>query len=168
MSRFVLQSFLLLCDQICDFTGQQHFFVVAITQTFLDAAFPNYKFIWWLKKKKTCENFRLLSFFRYSCSSIASGFDVKKRPESGTRKWLQMELACFYTACAHCSLWNNCGNNLLWVLPDKNHQCYFISRGIGYILILVWYSQLNQTGNRLLFGFLFSCLLCVLLNIQST
>lgn len=44
--------FLLVCAQICDFTGQQHFFVVAITQTFLDAAFPNYKFIWWLKKKK--------------------------------------------------------------------------------------------------------------------
>lgn len=108
--------FLLVCAQICDFTGQQHFFVVAITQTFLDAAFPNYKFIWWLKKKKRpvkISGFYL--FFRYSCSSIASGFDVKKRPESGTRKWLQMELACFYTACAHCSLWNNCGGEVLFV-----------------------------------------------------
>lgn len=55
--------FLLVCAQICDFTGQQHFFVVAITQTFLDAAFPNYKFIWWLKKKKDLWKFQAFIFF---------------------------------------------------------------------------------------------------------
>lgn len=70
-----------------------------------------------VKKKKDLWKFQAFIFFflRYSCSSIASGFNVKKRPESGTRKWLQMELACFYTACAHCSLWNNCGGEALFV-----------------------------------------------------
>lgn len=67
------------------------------------------------KKKRPVKISGFYLFFRYSCSSIASGFDVKKRPESGTRKWLQMELACFYTACAHCSLWNNCGGEVLFV-----------------------------------------------------
>lgn len=55
--------FISVCSNMRLYRTATIFFVVAITQTFLDAAFPNYKFIWWLKKKKDLWKFQAFIFF---------------------------------------------------------------------------------------------------------
>lgn len=65
------------------------FFVVAITQTFLDAAFPNYKFIWWFKKKDLWK-FQAFIFFldihvQASPQGLMSKRGLKVGPENDFR-----------------------------------------------------------------------------------
>lgn len=82
--------FISVCSNMRLYRTATIFFVVAITQTFLDAAFPNYKFIWWLKKKKDLWKFQAFIFFldihvQASPQGLMSKRGLKVGPENDFR-----------------------------------------------------------------------------------